>query len=70
MCKATAPSLRAVQEAEKEAGKQRAEHARTLEGLREGLAQRTAEVVARIERSSRKAGKMPELAQVLLPFLD
>ncbi|KAL4425723.1 hypothetical protein ABPG75_009739 [Micractinium tetrahymenae] len=57
-------------EAEEEAGKQRAAHARALEGVREGLAQRAAEVSARIERSSRKAGKMPELAQVLLPFLD
>lgn len=68
------PSLPAqpppAQEAEEQAGKQRAAHARALEGLREGLARRAAEVAARIERSSRKAGKMPELAQVLLPFLD
>ena len=59
-----------LQDAEEAAAKQRAAQARALSTLRDTLAQRAAEVASHIERSSRKAGKMPELAQVLLPFLD
>jgi len=59
-----------MQEAEAAASKQRAAHARSLEALRESLASKAADVSARIERGSKRAGKMPELAQVLLPFLD
>lgn len=57
-------------EAEAAAGKQRAAASASLESMRAALAARAAEVARRIERGSKKASKMPELAQMLMPFLD
>jgi hypothetical protein len=34
------------------------------------MAARAADVARKVERGSRKASKMPELAQMLMPFLD
>ena len=58
-----------MQEAEAAAAKQRAAAACELERFRERLAQQAADAGRRIERAGRKAGKMPELAQMLAPFL-
>lgn len=66
---ACAPAA-APQEAEAAAGKQRAAASASLESMRAALAARAAEVARRIERGSKKASKMPELAQMLMPFLD
>ena len=60
---------RPLQEAEEAATKQHAQVARGLEALREGLAAKAAEVARRIDRANKRAGKMPELAQMLAPFL-
>ena len=57
------------QEAEAAATKQRATAARSLEQLREGLAAKAADVGRKIDRANKRAGKMPELAQMLAPFL-
>ena len=59
-----------LQEAEGAAAKQRAAAAQSVAGVREALAGKAAEVAQRIERGSKRAGKMPELAQMLMPFLD
>lgn len=66
-CPALSPPTK--QEAEAAAGKQHAAAARSLEQLREELAAKAGEVECKIERGSKKAGKMPELAQMLAPFL-
>lgn len=60
----------AASEAEAAANKQRTAQARSLEGVREALAAKASDVARKIERGSRKASKMPELAQMLMPFLD
>ncbi len=57
------------QEVEAAAAKQSAAAAQSLEQLREGLAAKAADVARRIERANKRAGKMPELAQMLAPFL-
>jgi hypothetical protein len=58
------------QEVEAAAGKQRAAAATSLESTRAALVARAADVARKIERGSKKASKMPELAQMLMPFLD
>ena len=63
------PSRRPLQEAAAAAAKQHAAAVRGLEELREGLRAKAGALQAKIERGSRKAGKMPELAQMLAPFL-
>jgi hypothetical protein len=63
------PSAR-LQEAEGAAAKQRAAAAQSVAGVRHALAAKAAEVAQKIERGSKKAAKMPELAQMLMPFLD
>lgn len=68
-CQLPANSPR-VQEVDAAAGKQRAAAAAELETLREAMAARAAEVGKKIERSSKKMTKLPEIAQVLQPFLS
>ncbi|KAL4859907.1 Mannan endo-1 [Chlorella vulgaris] len=60
----------AATEVEAAAGKQRAAAATSLESTRAALVARAADVARKIERGSKKASKMPELAQMLMPFLD
>ncbi len=57
------------QDAEAAASKQRTAAARGLEQLRDALAAKAADVGRKIERANKRAGKMPELAQMLAPFL-
>ncbi|PRW58744.1 ASYNAPTIC 3 [Chlorella sorokiniana] len=59
----------AVTETEAAASKQHAAAVQGLEQLRDSLATKAAEAERKIERASKKAGKMPELAQMLAPFL-
>ncbi|KAI7844325.1 hypothetical protein COHA_002123 [Chlorella ohadii] len=56
-------------ETEAAASKQRTAAARGLEQLRDTLAAKAAEAERKIERANKKASKMPELAQMLAPFL-
>lgn len=63
------PPFHASQEAEATASKQRTAAARGLEQLRESLAAKAVEVGRKIERANKRAGKMPELAHMLAPFL-
>lgn len=63
------PHRQCAQEAEAAAAKQRAASARGLEQLRTQLASKAAEVGRRIDRNNKRSGKMPELAQMLQPFL-
>ncbi len=64
------PASDPPQEAEEAGGKQRAAQAASVEALRDAMAARAGEVSHAIERNSRRASKMPELAQMLMPFLD
>jgi hypothetical protein len=61
--------MHALKEAEAAAVKQRAAAAQAAEQLRESVAARVADAAGRIERGSRRAAKMPELASMLAPFL-
>ena len=51
-------------------GMQRSDAAAFLHTMRGEVAARANEVARKIERGSKKAAKMPELAQMLMPFLD
>jgi len=57
------------QETEAAASKQHAAAVQGLEQLRDTLAAKAAEAERKIERANKKASKMPELAQMLAPFL-
>lgn len=59
-----------LQETEAAASKQHAAAVQGLEQLRDSLATKAAGVDRKIERANKKASKMPELAQMLAPFLS
>lgn len=68
LCSSPAPPA-PPQETEAAASKQHAAAVQGLEQLRDSLASQAADAERKIERANKKASKMPELAQMLAPFL-